>query len=269
MEHLLTCTTEELALMMAVSDQPKMARGMMDESFGKKTEREWIAIMEAMSHQLIMKRMWDPEKEKNDENPLNEEVRSFIDKYVHSERMIRCSNLPMQSVLMLHHYEGDQWLFHVIDRDIVHEFALLESSEIKATIRDFYGIEYESYAGEQTFDLTYRDFDRLRDPKKVDKIQRKTPFTESEEHSFELFTEDLKRFDWTLFNISNFSIHSREDQSFAENILFFLPSHRGIWISEHQEEQDRPAHFYLADYEEWDTILQGIQDFVELQTQEA
>ncbi|WP_148357613.1 hypothetical protein [Peribacillus simplex] len=267
MNHLLTCTTEELALMVSVAGHQNIAKGIAEASVGSKSEKEWIAIMEATVHQLIMKQMWDQEKEYKDETPLTEETTQFIKKYVESRRMIRCSNAPQKSVLMLHHYEGDNWLFHLIDRDIIHEFAVIPNAQIKNIIREYYGILFEQYGGKQTFSLTDKAFDWLSNPKKIEKVRNNSMFTQKEEDSFYLFIEDLRAFDWKLFNISNFSIVSLEDEMFLENILFFLPSKRGVWISEYTEDPKTPIHIHLADNEEWETILTGIGDWVDFQVQ--
>ncbi|WP_243291003.1 hypothetical protein [Bacillus sp. FJAT-47783] len=267
MNHLLTCTTEELALMVSVVGHHSVAKGIAEAAVGSKSEKEWIAIMEATVHQLMMKQIWDEERDQRDEIPIKKEMVEFIERYVGSKRMIRCSNAPQKSVLMLHHYEGDDWLFHLIDRDIIHEFALISSSEIKEMIKDYYGIFFEEYGGDHTFSLTDKAFDWLSNPKKVEKVRKSSMLTEKEEKSFNLFLEDLQTFDWTLFNISNFSNVIEEDETYLENVIFFLPSKRGVWISEYTEHPKTPVHIYLADNEEWETILAGIADFVAYQTQ--
>ncbi|WP_019244415.1 MULTISPECIES: hypothetical protein [Bacillus] len=267
MKHVLTCTTEELAIMVSVSGHPSIAKGIAEASMGSKSEKEWVAIMEATVHQLIMKQMWDEEQDDKGVTPLLPETTQFIEKYVGSKRMIRCSNAPQKSVLMLHHYQEDDWLFHLIDRDIIHEFAIISSSEIKEIIKEYYGISFLQYGGEQTFSLTDKAFDWISNPKKIDKVRKSSMFTQKEEDSFNLFVEDLHTFDWTLFNISNFSIVTLEDEMYLENILFFLPSKRGVWISEYTDDTKTPVHIYLADDEEWNTILTGIGDWVDYQIQ--
>ncbi|WP_257350765.1 hypothetical protein [Pseudalkalibacillus decolorationis] len=267
MEHLLTCTTEELALMVSVTGHQGVAKGIAEASLGEKSEKEWIAIMETTANQLIMKRIWDQEREAREESPLNAETTRFIENYVSSKRMIRCSNVPQKSVLMLHHFDGDEWLFHLIDRDIIHEFAIITSSKIKEIIRDYYGISYEDFGGEQSFSLTDKAFDMLSNPKKVDKVRRISEFTDVEEESYSMLLDDLQTFDWTLFNISNFNIVTLEEEMYLENILFFLPSKRGVWISEYTEDQDKPVHIHLADLEEWEVILTGVSDLAAYQVQ--
>ena len=142
MEHLLTCTTEELALMVSAAGYHGIAKGIAESAIGNKTEKEWLAVLEATTNQLIMKNMWNPENELRGESPLTKETTDFIEKYVGSQRMLRCSNAPQKSVLILHHYDQDDWLLHLIDRDIIHEFAVITSSELKETIQEYYGITF-------------------------------------------------------------------------------------------------------------------------------
>ena len=63
MEHLLTCTAEELALMVSVAGYHGIAKGIAEPVIGNKTEKEWLAVLEATTNQLIMKNMWNQENE--------------------------------------------------------------------------------------------------------------------------------------------------------------------------------------------------------------
>ncbi|MFJ7637758.1 hypothetical protein ACIQXR_14925 [Peribacillus sp. NPDC097224] len=267
MNHLLTCTTEELALMVSVAGHHEIAKGIAETAIGDKSEKEWLAILEVTKNQLMMKNMWSEEQESREEVPLTQETQRFIEKYIGSKRMIRCSNSPQKSVLMLHHFEEDEWLFHLIDRDIIHEFAIIPSSEIQMIIREYYGISFDKYQGEEAFSLTEQAFDWLSNPKKVDKVRKKSKFTQQEEDSFYLFSDDLRTYDWTLFNISNFSITSFEEETYLENILFFLPSDRGIWLAEYTEDPKTPVHIHLANHDEWEATLTGIGDLAAYQGQ--
>ncbi len=252
--------------MVSASGYPSVAKGIAEASVGRRSEKEWSAIMQATSHQLIMKRIWDEERESRGENPLNEELHNLVEKYVQSGRMIRCSNAPERTSLMLHHYEGDDWLFHLIDRDIIHEFALISSNEIRDVIREYYGITYDAYQENLSFNLTYQDFEQLSNPNNVDKIKGGALFTLEEETSFEMFLEDLNKLNWRLFNITNFSMEGPQDDASPENIIFFLPSTRGVWVSEHHEDSERPVNFYLAGKSEWDEWLESIERLAKLQT---
>ncbi|MBL5769265.1 hypothetical protein [Heyndrickxia sporothermodurans] len=258
MDHLLTCTTEELALMVNVAGHQEIAKGIATVFTSNRTEKELNAIFEATTNQLIMKQIWDPDRDMRGESPLNEKLKRFIDKYAGSKRMIRCSNTPQKSVLMIHHYENNEWLFHLIDRDIIHEFALIDASEIGEIIEQYYAISYEQYGGKQHFYLTDKAFDLLSNPDKVDIIRKNSKFTQQEEDSYNLFLNDLHTFHWTLFNISNFAILSVKNEMYLENILFFLPSKQGIWITEYTEDINKPVHTYLATQEEWQSILSNI-----------
>ncbi|MGM0842280.1 MAG: hypothetical protein ACQEWE_16205 [Bacillota bacterium] len=260
MNHLLTCTSEELALMVSLAGYDSVAKGIAEAAVGKKTEQEWIAIMEATSKQLMMKRILDEERDAIGENPLTEEMLQFITKYVKSKRMIRCSNMPAKSVLMIHHYEKDDWLLHLVDRDIVHEFSLISSDEMYKYMKEYYGIREMDVELHRSFTLSEKNFDRLSKPDKIKKVRKSSTFTPEEENSFDLFTEDLKQYQWTLFNISNFGIVTLEDEIYLENILFFLPSSQGIWLSEYSDDSET-IHFHLADEKEWEEMLLSIGEF--------
>jgi hypothetical protein len=245
MNHILTCTSEELALMVSLSGYDSVAKGIAEAAIGKKNEQEWIAIMEATSKQLIMKRILDEERDAKGENPLTEEMLHFITNYVQSKRMIRCSNTPAKSVMMIHHYENDDWLLHLIEKDIIHEFSIISSDEMDHYMKEYYGIQKLHTTENRSFILSEKNFDRLSNPDKLKKVRKSSKFTTEEEISFDLFAEDLRRFEWTLFNISNFGIVSLEDEMYLENILFFLPSSQGIWLSEYRDDSET-IHFHLA-----------------------
>ena len=70
-----------------------------------------------------------------------------------------------------------------------------------------------------------------------------------------------------MFNISNFSITSYEEETYLENILFFLPSDRGIWLAEYTEDPKTPVHIHLANHDEWEATLTGIGDLAAYQGQ--
>ena len=71
-----------------------------------------------------------------------------------------------------------------------------------------------------------------------------------------------------MFNISNLKIENLDtEEVYLENILFFLPSKHGVWIAEYTENPVNPVHIYLADLEEWDTILTGVSDWATYQMQ--
>ncbi|WGG45309.1 hypothetical protein [Rossellomorea sp. DA94] len=47
---------------------------------------------------------------------------------------------------------------------------------------------------------------------------------------------------------------------YLENILFFLPSTQGIWLSEYSDDT-ATIHFHLADEKEWEDMLRSIGQF--------
>ncbi|WP_253907613.1 hypothetical protein [Bacillus sp. WMMC1349] len=44
MKHILTCTSEELGILVGLCDYPGVAKGIMEASLGKKSSKEWDAI---------------------------------------------------------------------------------------------------------------------------------------------------------------------------------------------------------------------------------
>ncbi|WP_099361346.1 hypothetical protein [Fredinandcohnia onubensis] len=258
MNHALTCTTEELALLVTVCGYPAVAKGIAEASYGEKSPEEWDAIMESTIHQLVIKSLWDPNKTGEDEHPLSEEMQIFIKQYVESKWMIRCSNMMGRNVLMIHHFEEDIWLAHVIAEDIMHEFALLSNDEIPTVIKDFYSFEGTKIEGTQEFFLTDNLFDWLSDQSKTEKVRKKAKFTPTEEQSINLFTEDLEEHEWSLYNISHFEIPNIEGDFLLANIVFFLPSTKGMWIVEYIEDAKNPVHIKLNTYEEWHEMLDAV-----------
>ncbi|MEH7235835.1 hypothetical protein [Bacillus sp. JJ1562] len=260
MNHALTCTTEELALLVSVCGYPAVAKGIAEASYGEKSPEEWDAIMDSTIHQLVIKSLWDPDKTGEDEHPLSDEMQIFIKKYVESKWMIRCSNLSGRSVLMIHHFEEDIWLAHVIAEDIMHEFALLSNEEIPTAIKDFYEFDNAGIQLAETheFYLTDEAFDWLSDQSKTTKVRKKAKFTATEEQSFNLFIEDLEEHEWSLYNISHFEIPNIEGDFLLANIVFFLPSKRGMWIVEYVEDGKKPVHIKLNSYEEWNEMLDAV-----------
>lgn len=265
MNHALTCTTEELALLVSVCGYPAVAKGIAEASYGEKSPEEWDAIMESTIHQLVIKSLWDPDKTGEDEHPLSEEMQIFIKQYVESKWMIRCSNISGRSVLMIHHFEEDIWLAHVIAEDIMHEFALLSNDEIPTVIKDFYSFEGSKTEETHVFFLTDEAFDWLSDQTNITKVRKKANFTPAEEQSFHHFTQDLEERDWSLYNISHFEIPNIEGDFLLANIVFFLPSKSGMWIVEYEEDTEKPVHIKLNTYEEWHEMLDAVGSVVAAQ----
>ncbi|MDQ6595106.1 hypothetical protein [Bacillus salipaludis] len=258
MDYLMTCTSEELALLVTVNGYPSVAKTIAEASFGKKSEKEWQAIMEAAVHQLIQKQLWDEEKDANGESPISVEVQEFIRSYVESKWMIRCSNQAKSNILMLHHIEGSTWMTHVIDRDIIHEFAYIHREEIPAIVRDYYSFSDAPLEKRLEFNLTDKAFDLLSKPGKEKKVRKMCRFTAEEEEGFEQFVSDLQAEDWSLFNISFFQLEGLEADPYLENIVFFLPSKQGIWLIEYSDHAVKPVKIQLSTHEEWCDLLDGV-----------
>lgn len=258
MKHVLTCTTEELALLVTLCGYPSVAKGIAEAAIGEKSPDEWTAIMETTVHQLQLKQFWDFEREKRDEIPLSDEMQEFIHQYVRSQWLLRCSNAPNLSLLMFHHVEENTWLTHMIDRDIIHEFAYVSSEDIPSIIKDYYSFATNRFDEFADFNLSDKAFDLLSRKEKLKKVRRISTFSAEQQRSFEQFIEDLDRQEWSLYNISFFHVPSPEEEPFIENIVFFLPSVNGVWMIEYTEHPSTPVQIHLGSKEEWEDQLMGI-----------
>ncbi|ASB91081.1 hypothetical protein OZL92_14830 [Bacillus sonorensis] len=265
MKHLITCTSEELALLVGLCDYPGVGKGILESSLGKKSRKEWDAIAAATVNQLILKQYWNEEKSAKDENPLSEEMQKFIVSYVNSEQMIRCSNLDNKNTLMLHHFENETWLFHMIDRDIIHEFAYADEQEIAELMKDYYHFSADEEHVPLKLRLSDKCFDWLSNKDMTEKVRKKSSFSPEEEHSFNQLIADLEANQWSLHNISHFYIPSLEDGPFLQNIVFFIPSARGVWVAQYDEHNEKPVHISLKTLEQWNQLLKGLEYTVSFQ----
>ncbi|WP_053360642.1 hypothetical protein [Bacillus sp. FJAT-27251] len=258
MKPVLSCTTEELALLVTLCGQPGMAKGIAENSMGKRSTREWEAIMDATAHQLMLKGIWDDERDAREETPLSDEMIQFVQSFIHSKYMIRCSNLPQQHLLMIHHIEGSTWLSNLVVKNVIHEFAFIGQDEIPGMIKDYYQFAHHGTGEEASFSLSDQAFDLLSDAKNVKKVWKKSSFTPDEKESFEQFLAALEKQQWTLYNISFFHNPDVDANPLLENILFFLPSHNGIWTVEYTNHPDTPVQIKLETLEEWHKLLDGV-----------
>jgi hypothetical protein len=221
--------------------------------------------MEMTTHQLLLKQLWDDEKESKGEIPLRDEIQQFIQSYVESKWMTRCSNKVQSNILMLHHIENDTWMSHIIDRDISHEFAYIKAADIPRIIRNYYSFTEEGiergqifHLSDQIFHLSDQAFDLLSENQNIKKVRKISSFSPEEELSFVLFLDDLESQGWSLYNISMFHNPSIEREPILENIVFFLPSAKGIWIVEYTGYPTAPVKVALNTYEQWCDLLNGV-----------
>lgn len=254
----MTCTSAELALLVTLSGYPGVAKGIAEASVGEKGQKEWEAIMEVTTHQLILKQFWDDERESKGEIPLKDEIQQFIQNYVESKWMIRCSNKGQSNILMIHHIEKDTWMTHIIDRDIIHEFAYINGADISNVIRNYYSFSEETIERAHLFHLSDQAFDLLSESKRVGKVRKLSSFTPEEEQSFRVFLDDLEEHAWSLYNISVFHHPSIDRDPTLENIVFFLPSTRGIWVVEYIDHPTAPVRVALNTFEQWCDLLNGV-----------
>jgi hypothetical protein len=215
-------------------------------------------MMEATIHQLQLKQFWDDERERREEIPLSDEMQKFINQYVQSQWMLRCSNVPNSNLLMFHHLEQNTCLTHLIERDIIHEFAYVSSDEIPNIIKDYYHFSTNRFDEFEDFSLSDKAFDLLSNKGKLNKVRKLCSFTPKQEHSYEQFIKDLERQSWSLYNISFFHIPSSEEDPYLENIVFFLPSVNGVWIVEYTDHPSTPVLIRLGSTKEWEELLEGI-----------
>lgn len=254
----MTCTSAELALLVTLSGYPGVAKGIAEASVGEKGQKEWEAIMEVTTHQLILKQLWDDERELKGEIPLRDEIQQFIQNYVESKWMIRCSNKGQSNILMIHHIENDTWMSHIIDRDIIHEFSYIKDADISNVIRNYYAFSEEGIEGAQLFQLSDQAFDLLSEHTNARKVSKISSFSPEEEQSFRSFLDDLESQGWSLYNISMFHNPSIERDPILENIVFFLPSVKGIWVVEYTNHPTAPVKIALNTFEQWCDLLNGV-----------
>ncbi len=258
MKPLLACTTEELALLVTFSGYPGVGKGIAESSLGILSPDKWESVMQATIHQLMLKQIWDYEREANGEPPISPKMETFIKSYVESEWMVRCSHQPEHHILMIHKVDSDTWLSHLIDRDIIHEFAYVSSEELPGHIEEYYSFRDIQFKSGLSFKLTDNDFDQLSNRKNINKLTVDTYLAPEEKAAFNQFSEALDGRDWSLNNISVFNLPDLEADPSLTNIMFFLPSMHGIWIIDYTEFENRPVHVELHPYERWVEMLETI-----------
>ncbi|WP_216830393.1 hypothetical protein [Alkalihalobacterium elongatum] len=258
MNHIMTCTTEELALLVSLCGEPGIAKGIAEAAIGEKSPQEWEAIMEVTVHQLILKQLWDTEKDQRGENPLSEPMQEFIQSYIQSEWMLRCSNAFGQNTLMLHQVDDSTWLAHIVDRDIIHEFSYMDKTEIPKLIKEYYSFAPVEMNEVKAFQLTDEAFDLLSDPHQIEKVKSLSDFTAEEESYFNEFVQDIEAHNWTLNNISFFNVPNVEEAPLLHNIVFFLPSTTGIWSVEYTDDPIKPVFVQLIGSAQWEELLDGV-----------
>lgn len=78
----------------------------------------------------------------------------------------------------------------------------------------------------EQFFLTEKAFDWLNEPKKVDKVKKKSEFTDEEKRSFEHFLEDLEVKNRYLYNLTTFHFPNGTDNLspdlYMENVLYHM-----------------------------------------------
>ncbi|NPC91492.1 hypothetical protein HOO54_04330 [Bacillus sp. WMMC1349] len=260
MEHILTCTSEELGMIASICGFHGAAKEIMEASLGKRSDEQWDAIAASTINQLILKGYWDEEKSAKNENPFTEDMQQFITSYLNSRQLIHCY-LKDKNILMLHHIEKELWLLHIIDRDIIHEFAYVEQQEISNLIIDYYHFSPKKDFFPLELRLSDQCFDWLRIKEKVQTIRKESFFSTTEEHCFNQLIEDLEENEWSINSISIFHIPDLDVGSKLTNITFFIPSAHGVWVVKYDEHHEKPVHISLYNLEQWYDLTKSIESF--------
>ncbi|MDA1477886.1 hypothetical protein [Bacillus changyiensis] len=259
MEHIITCTSEELGIISSICGFPGVAKEIMEASLGKRPDEEWDAIAASTINQLILKGYWDEEKRAKDENPFTEDMQQFITSYLNTRQLIHCANLKDQNILMLHQIEKESWLLHIIDRDIIHEFAYIEQQEISHLINDYFHFTPEKDFFPLELRLSDQCFDWLRNKEKIQIIRKESFFSTTEEHCFNQLIEDLEENEWSINSISIFNISNGDSK--LTNITFFIPSAHGVWVVKYDKHLEKPVHISLYNLEQWYDLTKSIESF--------
>ncbi|TSB45223.1 hypothetical protein [Alkalicoccobacillus porphyridii] len=251
MQPNLTCTTEELILLLTLCGYQETAKGLGESVFGEKSTDAWDTLLDGASHQLMLKGVWDYDKAENDEVPLTNELQDFIKNYASSPHLVRLINQAQDTSLLFHSVSEDYWIEHIVVNGIIHEFGYVSLKEIKEDIRDFYLIESPTPLKGSAFVLTPNQFELLSDSSNVDILANNledAPFKDS----FINFKEDLNNYKWQLDNISRFYLEDSGEESKMTNILFLLPSKNGIWCIKYIENDNEVfVAFELKDTNSW------------------
>ncbi|MCD7034180.1 hypothetical protein LRR81_08035 [Metabacillus sp. GX 13764] len=258
MDFQFTCTTEELAVLASLSGYPEFAKGIAAASYSERTEAEWNVATDVTIPHLIMKGIWNEEREANGLNPLTDNMQEFIKAYAESRRMIRCSNPLYSSSFVFHKVQQNTWLVHSIYKDIIHDFSFAEAEEIPRLIKEYYNFEITGDHSSSSFSLTDAEFDALSQAENAEQVLNGREFSEQHKSAYHKFTADLKENNWSLFNISNFVLAESEEDTYLENIIFFLPSDNGVWIAEYTEDPAYPVAVTLEQAEEWTQRVNGV-----------
>ncbi|AZB44616.1 hypothetical protein CEF21_21285 [Bacillus sp. FJAT-42376] len=258
MNHQISCTTEELAVLVSVCGYHEFAKGIAVGSYGDRTEEDWNLVFQITIPHLILKQIWDERKDEEGEFPLNDNMQSFIKSYVESKRMIRCSDAPNMSAFLFHKVTDNGWLAHTIYKDIIHEFSYVETEEIPKIIKNYYSFEISSEFSNHEFCLSDEDFDTLSKYENANQVIAKYETDTLQRESFEKFIHDLKENNWSLFNISNFALSDKEEDTYLENIVFFLPSTNGVWVAEYTDNPVTPVSVRLNPADEWYQVINGV-----------
>ncbi|MDQ0208301.1 hypothetical protein [Alkalicoccobacillus murimartini] len=268
MKPLLTCTTEELILLLTLCGFSETARGLGESMLGEKSEESWNTLIDGASHQLILKGVWDLEKSANDEIPLSEDLQEFIRDYATSSYLLRFVDIQAGRSFLLHSLTEEYWIEHVVSHDIIHEFGQVTVSDANKDLKSFYAFKDPSTIEELSFTLSTEQFDLLSESSNSENIQSEIDKPD-EKRAFDQFIHVLKEHNWELQNVSRFYLGENQNELQMTDILFFMNSNDGIWCVEYIEEnEDILVHFTLKSSSDWLSKCMKLvkKHFVQLET---
>ncbi|WDF05197.1 hypothetical protein [Shouchella hunanensis] len=258
MRPLLQCTREELLLLVSAAGFPDVARGMGEEMIGAQSDETWEAVLLATRSQLILKQLWDMQKEMNGQSPLTEELQQFIQRYIEAKYALRATNAKQDKRLIVHFSPEDEWLCHIQINEILHEFLLVPQAQVASMFNLFYEFKLPTAKQTTSFRLNDRSFDRLSRREELSALKESLSLTNEEWLLFDQLVMDLEKADWHFDNISLLQLHAKEadDGVVIEEIQFHLPSAEGVWIVRYEPWEENVVFLQLVGEEEWAASLE-------------
>ena len=259
MENTFTFTAEELIVMLSVAGFDEEAKSLVENASISTGTKELEVMFNSTIAQLKIKGIWDKEKEKQEINPIADEVISFLEIYANTRFLIRATHEEQRALLIFHYIDFDKWLYHYVEENSIHRFTFISEKDIPNHIKNFYNFQTNWTTNSNlSFSLTDRQFDSLKKPKNVKKIKNELKGPDLE--AFSLFQQDLTAQGFEMDNISVFYINEKK-QLLLENIGFIFFSDQGIWLTQYEPESGNPVRIKLASEQEWDEYLENVYFF--------
>ncbi len=262
MDPFMKFTTEELIVLLHTAGHKEEARTLAAGA-------DIVLDTEILSHvflstiiQLTAKGIWDKNAFEEDHNPLSREMISFLEMYTKSDYFIRAIDESRKQVMFLHHIAYGVWLLQLVEDKVIHDFSFLEPDEIPHALSGFYaGFTPAASTLFPPFRLDDASFEQLRDPKQHGTVIGAFGGTLDEKEAFLAFVSDLERNSCRMENISVFSNTDKAPMT-LEDIVFLLPSDKGIWTVRYDQDQSLPVTIRLADGRDWKELLHEMQNSI-------